>query len=173
MAGRAVVCIERFLSGGTGAVCSAKLAEGPLHLGRKITRSLAEPAHVDLIEGGAIEGRRQVTTSGIAAMGLSFRQFFPQCRHPAAEGAEEKRPRRFGASNIRLSISLGCRASCIFSCRTERIAPSSAASGLRFLGASANRCATRSPKFSTLRRGVLPWCGNSGKRCAGRPRRCD
>jgi len=89
MAGRAVVCIERFLSGGTGAVCLAKLAEGPLHLRRKITRSLAIPAHVDLIEGGAIEGRSQVTTSGIAAIGLSFRQFFPQGRHPAAESAEK------------------------------------------------------------------------------------
>jgi hypothetical protein len=89
MAGRAVVRIERFLSGGAGAVGLAKLAEGSLHLRRKITLSLAIPAYVDLIEGGAVERCSQVTTSGIAAIGLSFRQFFPQGRHPAAESAQK------------------------------------------------------------------------------------
>ena len=87
MARRTVVWKERYLS--RRFVCLAKLAESPLHLRRKITRSLAIPAHVDLIEGGAIERRSQITTSGIAAIGLSFRQFFAQGGYPAAESAQE------------------------------------------------------------------------------------
>jgi hypothetical protein len=94
MARQAVVRQGRSLSRcagarGAGAVGLAKLTEGPLHLPRKIPGSLAIPAHVDLIEGGAIERRSQVTTSGIAAIGLSFRQFFSQGGYPAAESAQK------------------------------------------------------------------------------------
>src|SRR5438309_7416329 len=87
MAQRTLIWKGRYLS--RRVICLAKLAEGPLHLRRKITASLPIPAHVDLIEGGAIERGGQVTTSGIAAIGLSFRQFFPQDGYPAAEGAEK------------------------------------------------------------------------------------
>jgi hypothetical protein len=77
------------LSRGAWTIPLAKLAEGPLHLRRKISRTLAIPAHVDLVEGGAIERSSQVATSGIAAIRLSFRQFFRQGRHPAAERAQK------------------------------------------------------------------------------------
>ncbi len=89
MARLAVICIDPESSRGTRTIGLAKLAESPLHLRRKIPCSLAIPAHVDLIEGSAIECCSQVTTSGIAAIGLSFRQFFCQGGHPAAEGAEK------------------------------------------------------------------------------------
>lgn len=88
MAGRAVVCMDRYLSGGTRTGL-AKLAESPLQMGRKIKLAFAIPAQMGLVEGRAIERRSQVTTSSIAAIGFSFRQFFPQGRHPSAEGAEK------------------------------------------------------------------------------------
>jgi hypothetical protein len=77
------------LSRGTWTIPLAKLAEGPLHLRGKVTRSLAIPAHVDLVEGRAVERCSQVTPRGIAAVGLSPRQLFAQRGHPTAEGAQK------------------------------------------------------------------------------------
>jgi len=77
------------LSSGARTISLVKLAEGPLHLRRKISRPLAKPAHVDLVEGGAIERCGQVATRGVAPVGLSPGQLFAQCGYPAAEGAQK------------------------------------------------------------------------------------
>jgi hypothetical protein len=77
------------LSRGAGTISLVKLAEGPLHLCGKITRPLAIPAHVDLVEGRAIERSGQVATRGVAPVGLSPDQFFAQCGYPAAQGAQK------------------------------------------------------------------------------------
>jgi hypothetical protein len=77
------------LSRGAWTIPLAKLAEGPLHLRRKVARSLAIPAHVDLVEGRAIERCSQVTTSGVAPVGFSLGQLFAQGGHPAAQSAQK------------------------------------------------------------------------------------
>jgi hypothetical protein len=66
-----------------------KLPEGALHLRGQIAGPLAIPAQMRLIEGRAIEGGHEIAARGIAAVGLSLRQFFPQRWHPAAEGAQK------------------------------------------------------------------------------------
>jgi hypothetical protein len=80
---------RRLLSRGARTISLVKLAEGPLHLCRKVARSLAIPAHVNLVEGGAIERCRQVATRGVAPVGLSPGQLFAQCGYPAAQGAQK------------------------------------------------------------------------------------
>jgi hypothetical protein len=77
------------LSRGTRTISLVKLAEDPLHLGRKISRPLAIPAKVDLVEGRAIERCSQVATRGVAPVGLSPDQLFAQCGYPAAQGAQK------------------------------------------------------------------------------------
>ena len=77
------------LARGARTISLVKLAEGPLHLRRKITRPLAIPAHVDLVEGGAIERCSQVATRSVAPVGLSLGQLFAQCGYPAAQGAQK------------------------------------------------------------------------------------
>ncbi len=77
------------LSRGARTISLVKVAEGAFHLRGKVARPLAKPAHVDLIEGRAIERRSQVATRGVAPVGLSPRQLFAQCRYPAAQGAQK------------------------------------------------------------------------------------
>src|ERR1700733_14062919 len=77
------------LSRGARTISLVKLAEGPLHLRGKVARPLAIPAHVDLVEGGAIERCSQIATRGVAPVGLSPGQFLAQCGHPAAQGAQK------------------------------------------------------------------------------------
>jgi hypothetical protein len=77
------------LSRGTRTTSLVKLAEGPLHLRGKISRPLAIPAHVDLVEGGAIERCSQVATRAVAPVGLSPGQLFAECGYPAAQGAQK------------------------------------------------------------------------------------
>jgi hypothetical protein len=89
MATRIAVRGRRLLARGARTIPLVKLAEGPLHLRRKVARPLAIPAHVDLVEGGAIERCGQVATRGIAPVGLSPGQLFAQCGYPAAQGAQK------------------------------------------------------------------------------------
>jgi hypothetical protein len=66
-----------------------KLPEGAFHLRGQIAGPLAIPAQMRLVKGRAIEGGHEIATPGVAAVGLSLRQFFTQRRHPAAEGAQK------------------------------------------------------------------------------------
>jgi hypothetical protein len=76
-------------SGRAGIVRLAKLAEGPLDLGRQIHAGFAIPAQVRLVEGSAVERRRQIAAGNIPAVGLPPDQFFAQDGHPAAESAQK------------------------------------------------------------------------------------
>jgi hypothetical protein len=67
----------------------AKLPEGPPHLCGEIAVCFPVPAQMRMVEGGAIERCCKVAACGIAPISLAFRQFFAQCRHPAAEGTQE------------------------------------------------------------------------------------
>ena len=77
------------LSRGARTISLVKLAKSPLHFCGKITRPLAIPAHVDLVEGRAIERRSQVATRCVAPVSLSPSQLFAQCGYPAAQGAQK------------------------------------------------------------------------------------
>jgi hypothetical protein len=70
----------------------AKLPEGPLHMRGQVTRSVAIPAQVRLVEGRAIERGHKVAARGIAAVSLALRQFFAQSRYPAAERTQKASP---------------------------------------------------------------------------------
>ena len=89
MATRSWIRCRGPLSRGTRTTSLVKLAEGPLHLRRKISRPLAKPAHVDLVKGGAIKRCSQVATRGVAPVSLSSGQLFAQCGYPAAQGAQK------------------------------------------------------------------------------------
>jgi hypothetical protein len=77
------------LSSGGRAISLVKLTEGPLHLCGKVARALAIPAHVNLVEGRAIERCSQVATRDVAPVGLSPDQFFAQSGYPAAQRAQK------------------------------------------------------------------------------------
>jgi hypothetical protein len=89
MAKRNLLRSRRLLSRGARTISLVKLAEGPLHLCGKVARTLAIPAHVDLVEGRAIECCSQVAARGVASVGLSPGQLFAQCGYPAAQGAQK------------------------------------------------------------------------------------